>query len=78
MEHQQWKTTCQVDGNQNQAGVAILIFNGVDLRGNFIAMSTYKERSEINNPMVHFKVWEKQEQSKLNRSRWQEKINIRE
>jgi hypothetical protein len=46
----------------------------------FIAMSAYvkrTERSQINNPMLHLKLLEKQEKAKLKRSRRREIIKIR-
>jgi hypothetical protein len=44
------------------------------LRGNFIAVSAYikkkeRETSQINNPMMHLKLLQKQEQTKLKTSR---------
>jgi hypothetical protein len=50
------------------------------LRGKFIAMSAYikrKERSQINDPMLHLKLLEKQEQSNPRTSRRREIIKIR-
>jgi hypothetical protein len=50
------------------------------LRGKFIAMSTYIKRTEgsqINDPMLHLKLLEKQEQAKPKTSRRRDIIKIR-
>jgi hypothetical protein len=50
------------------------------LRGKFIARSTYikrKERSELDDLMLHLKLLEKQEQAKPKTSRRREMITIR-
>jgi hypothetical protein len=51
------------------------------LRGKFIAMNAYIERSErsqINDLMLHLKLLEKQEQANAKRSRRREIIKIRD
>jgi hypothetical protein len=53
------------------------------LREKFIAIRAYIKKkkkpktSQINNLMMHFKLLEKQEQTKPQTSRWREKINTR-
>jgi hypothetical protein len=50
------------------------------LRGKFIAISAYIEKTEtsqINNQMMHLKLLEKQEQTKPQTNRWREIIKIR-
>jgi hypothetical protein len=48
------------------------------LRGNFIGVRVYStETSHTNNLIMHLKLLEKQEQTKLQTSRWREIIKIR-
>jgi hypothetical protein len=50
------------------------------LSGKFISMNACiknTDNSQLNNPMLHFKLLEKPEQSKLKTNRWREIIKIK-
>jgi hypothetical protein len=68
------------DENENTTYQNLCDIAKAMLRGKFIAISAYFQKTEIsqiNNLMMHLKLLEKQEQTKPKTSRWREIIKIR-
>jgi hypothetical protein len=66
------KSFLEVNENENNTNQNLWDTAKAVLKGNFIAMSAYikrTERSQINDPMLHLKLLEKQEQAKCKTSR---------
>jgi hypothetical protein len=75
------KRVLEANGNENTTYQNLWNTEKAILRRKFIAVSAYiyfcheTERSQINNPMLHLKLLEKQEQAKPKTSRRREIIN---
>jgi hypothetical protein len=70
----------EVNENENMAYQNLWNRAKAVLRGKFIAMSAFiirKERSQINDQMLHLKLLEKQKQANIKTSRRREIIKIR-
>jgi hypothetical protein len=77
---QEIKRFLEVNENENRTYKNLWDTEKAVLRGKFIAMSAYinrSERSQINDPMLHFKLLEKQEQANPKTSRRKEIIKLR-
>jgi hypothetical protein len=74
------KRFLEVNANENMTYQNLWNIEKAVQRGKFIAMSAYikrSERSQINDPMLHLKLLEKQEQANPKTSRKKEIIKIR-